>query len=201
MKHWIFLLPKGAVPVRNPATMAPFEDFRTGLTAVSERKDWVPGVLRDTSLTPDQRRTILATGAAKVLPHLPYSEAVLGALAGGTICMLGEVPLPFWPRYTAPDYARLLRCGSAYHRPHRDTNRPAAAGTGPGDAGAHQHVVPVRAWRHPAGFCPGGGTVRHEAKQALLPQPRHVSGGLGPGVCHRFLLQRNARRWRPCSAR
>ncbi|HYF92700.1 MAG TPA: YjjI family glycine radical enzyme [Symbiobacteriaceae bacterium] len=110
--------------MRNPVTMAAYEDLKTGLTAekVGELRSWVSGVLRDTSLTPDQRRATLAVGAAKVLPHLPYSDAACQALAEGTVCMLGEVPLPFWPRYTAPDYARLLRQGSEYLRlkPARD---------------------------------------------------------------------------------
>ncbi|MDF2630111.1 MAG: hypothetical protein K0R39_3942 [Symbiobacteriaceae bacterium] len=104
--------------MRNPATMAAYEDFRTGLTAdkVDDLRNWVSGVLRDTSLTPDQRRATLAAGATKVLPHLPYSDAAVEALADGTVCMLGEAPLPFWPRYTAPDYARLLSHGSDYLR-------------------------------------------------------------------------------------
>lgn len=102
--------------MRNPLTMAPYEDFETGLTPerVPELHTWVGKILRDESLTPDQRRATLALGAAKVLPHLPYSEAARRALSDGTICMLGEVPLPFWPRYTAPDYSRLLRQGSRF---------------------------------------------------------------------------------------
>ncbi|HWI64762.1 MAG TPA: YjjI family glycine radical enzyme [Symbiobacteriaceae bacterium] len=117
--------------MRNPSTMAPFEDLRTGLTPdrVGDLHAWVLRVLRDTSLTPDQRRATLAVGAAKVLPHLPYSDKAVAALASGMVCMLGEVPLPFWPRYTAPDYSVLLKNGSAYLalKPAQDLHEALAA--------------------------------------------------------------------------
>lgn len=102
--------------MRNPATMAAYEDLETGLTPdrVEQLQAWVLDVLRDTSLTPDQRRAALAVGAGKVLPHLPYSPAARQALADGRLCMLGEMPLPFWPRYSAPDYTQLLRNGSRF---------------------------------------------------------------------------------------
>jgi len=110
--------------MRNPVTMSAYEDLRTGLTPerTGDLQSWVRGVLTDTSLTPDQREHSLALGAAKVLPHLPYSEAATADLADGTICMLGEIPLPCWPRYIAPDYARLLQNGSAFLKlkPARD---------------------------------------------------------------------------------
>lgn len=102
--------------MRNPATMASYEDLEFGLAPdrVSDLRVWVSEVLSDSTLTPDQRRTALALGAAKVLPHLPYSAAAREALADGTLCMLGEVPLPYWPRYSAPDYALLLKNGSDF---------------------------------------------------------------------------------------
>lgn len=117
--------------MRNPVTMATYENFRTGLTAekVADLHAWVAGVLRDTTLSPDQRRATLALGAAKVLPHLPCSDAAVAALADGSICMLGEVPQPFWPRYSAPDYTRLLTQGSDYLglRPPQDLHEALAA--------------------------------------------------------------------------
>ncbi len=56
------------------------------------------------------------------LPYPPVSDEALEALEQGVICLLGEGPAPYHPRYVAPDYQKLLEEGSAFFELKPATN-------------------------------------------------------------------------------
>ena len=93
-----------------------FEDLQNGLTArkVEDFQSHVSGILTARDLLVDQQTDALADAAFKTLPYLPVSVGAMGALQSGVLSLLSEGPRPFHPRYVAPDYAHLLRSGSAF---------------------------------------------------------------------------------------
>ena len=94
----------------------PFEHLETGLTPdqVDVFKSLVREVIENPNHLEEQKRLALTDAAFKTLPYLPVSDDALAALGSGEICLLGEGPAPYHPRYVAPDYEKLLREGSAF---------------------------------------------------------------------------------------
>ncbi|KAJ4459928.1 putative YjjI family glycine radical enzyme [Paratrimastix pyriformis] len=99
-----------------PKSFLPFEDFNQGLTAenLPKFKEFVMGVLKSPSLIYDQQRASLAAAAARVFPYPTVSEEAQSLIQKEIIDLIGENGAPFHPRYVAPDYAKLLRVGSAF---------------------------------------------------------------------------------------
>ncbi len=56
----------------------------------------------------------MTDAAYKTLSYPQASKAALKALGEGIICLLGEGPAPYHPRYVAPDYQKLLDEGSDF---------------------------------------------------------------------------------------
>ena len=94
----------------------PFEHLETGMTPedVAYFKNQVRSVIDDPNILEEQKRVAMMDAAFKTLPYPPVSEAALEALGQGVICLLGEGPAPYHPRYVAPDYQKLLEQGSAF---------------------------------------------------------------------------------------
>ena len=76
--------------------------------------DNVLAIIKDTSLDYPQKRAALASAAENSLPYVPLSDRARGYLDRGVIHDLNEGHAPYRPRYILPDYAKLLRQGSAY---------------------------------------------------------------------------------------
>jgi YjjI family glycine radical enzyme len=93
-----------------------FENFTEGLTPgmVELFKQSVADTIHDRSLIYEQKRDALAGMAAATQPYPPMSDEAAELLQSGILCILGEGPAHFYPRYAAPDYARLLQNGSAF---------------------------------------------------------------------------------------
>lgn len=66
------------------------------------------------ALEPWQKRNRLAAEAEATLPAPGLTAQVQGFLEAGILCTLFEGNAPYRPRYVVPDYAVLLRQGSAY---------------------------------------------------------------------------------------
>ena len=100
----------------NPPTFHPFEDLQTGLTpgGVDAFKTHVKNILTAPALLVDQQTDALMDAAYKSMPYPAVSPEARQAIEDEVICLLAEGPAPFHPRYTAPDYERLLRQGSAF---------------------------------------------------------------------------------------
>lgn len=93
-----------------------FEDLETGLTAqtISAFKQHVRSIIEDPHSLEDQKRQGLVDTAFKALPYTTMSNEAIKAIEDGIICLLGEGPTPYHPRYVAPDYQKLLDCGSEF---------------------------------------------------------------------------------------
>lgn len=94
----------------------PFERLETGMTPedVEIFKSQVRSVIEDPNILEEQKRVAMMDAAYKTLPYPAVSEAALEALSQGVICLLGEGPAPYHPRYVAPDYQKLLDEGSTF---------------------------------------------------------------------------------------
>jgi YjjI family glycine radical enzyme len=94
----------------------PFEHLETGMTSedVEQFKSQVRSVIEDPNILEDQKRVAMMDAAFKTLSYPTVSDAALEALGQGMICLLGEGPAPYHPRYVAPDYQKLLEEGSAF---------------------------------------------------------------------------------------
>lgn len=71
-------------------------------------------VICDPKLEYRQKRAALAALAEAGLPYPEVGKTARELLAAGVLCDLNEGHAPARPRYILPDYARLLRKGSAY---------------------------------------------------------------------------------------
>lgn len=96
--------------------MHSYENLTDGLTAKTHDhfKQHVLSILRSPSALVDQKRDMLIDAAYKTLPYPPISNAACKMLETGKICLLGEGPAPYHPRYVAPDFERLLTQGSNF---------------------------------------------------------------------------------------
>lgn len=81
---------------------------------LEELRSTVRGLVADPSLTYRQRVQALAAAAEEAVPPPPVSEACAAALEKRIICDLHEGNAPYRPRYTLPDYARVLERGSDF---------------------------------------------------------------------------------------
>lgn len=99
-----------------PGAFYPFEDLQTGLTpeTVGAFQAHIRSVLAAPDLLVDQQHDALADAAFKTLPYPAVSAEAQRALEDEVLCLLAEGPAPYHPRYTAPDYQRLLDQGSAF---------------------------------------------------------------------------------------
>ncbi|RYH10915.1 YjjI family glycine radical enzyme [Tropicimonas sp. IMCC6043] len=71
-------------------------------------------IVTDPGLSPAQKARFLSLEAENMLPYPKIDDAVAEALAEGVLCDLAEGHAPYKPRYVVPDYAVLLKNGSAY---------------------------------------------------------------------------------------
>lgn len=94
----------------------PFEHLEDGMQPedLKKFKDQVRSVLADPMQLEEQKRLAMMDAAYKTLPYPKVSDAALEALGQGVICLLGEGPAPYHPRYVAPDYQKVLDEGSAF---------------------------------------------------------------------------------------
>jgi len=101
---------------RLPEPFNEFENFTEGLTPamVDLFKKSVSDTIHSRSLIYEQKRDALAGMATATLPYPPMSDEAAELLQSGMLCILGEGPAHYYPRYAAPDYARLLQKGSAF---------------------------------------------------------------------------------------
>lgn len=81
---------------------------------MTEFRTRVEEVLTASTLTYDQRLRRLAGLAVSAMPYPTLSQACREALDKRVICDMFEGNRPFAPRYVLPDYATLLRNGSAH---------------------------------------------------------------------------------------
>lgn len=102
----------------------PFEHLENGMQAgdLAEFKEQVRSVITDPMLLEEQKRVAMMDAAFKSLPYPKVSEAALEALGQGVICLLGEGPAPYHPRYVAPDYQKVLEDGSEFFNLKPATN-------------------------------------------------------------------------------
>jgi YjjI family glycine radical enzyme len=102
----------------------PFEHLENGMQAgdLADFKDQVRSVVADPMLLEEQKRVAMMDAAYKTLPYPTVSEAALEALGQGVICLLGEGPAPYHPRYVAPDFQKLLDEGSDFFNLKPATN-------------------------------------------------------------------------------
>ncbi len=94
----------------------PFEHLESGMSPEQTEvfKQTVQKVLMSPHQLEDQKRQGLQDAAYKTLPYPPMSDAAREAISEGVICLLGEGPAPYHPRYVAPDFKKLLREGSEF---------------------------------------------------------------------------------------
>ncbi len=85
-------------------------------------KDQVRSVVTDPMLLEEQKRVAMMDAAYKTLSYPQVSAAALDALGQGVICLLGEGPAPYHPRYVAPDFQKLLNEGSDFFNLKPATN-------------------------------------------------------------------------------
>ena len=85
-------------------------------------KDQVRSVVTDPMLLEEQKRVAMMDAAYKTLSYPQVSAAALDALGQGVICLLGEGPAPYHPRYVAPDFQKLLNEGSEFFNLKPATN-------------------------------------------------------------------------------
>jgi YjjI family glycine radical enzyme len=99
-----------------PEPFMEFENLEQGLTPslVDLFQQHVSGLLHAPNLIYEQKRDALAATAVASLPYPPLSKSARQLIETGVICLLGEGAAPYHPRYVAPDYARLLKNGSAF---------------------------------------------------------------------------------------
>lgn len=81
---------------------------------ISELTSRAAELVRDTTLSYDQKVRRLATLATETLPYPVVSDACAAALDKRVICDMFEGHAPFTPRYVLPDYERALRQGLDY---------------------------------------------------------------------------------------
>ena len=94
----------------------PFEDLNQGLTPerLEDYKAFVRQVIHAQDSIFEQKRDTLAAAAVNTLPYPPLSPEARALIDSGVICLISEGAAPYHPRYVAPDYARLLKNGSAF---------------------------------------------------------------------------------------
>ncbi len=79
-------------------------------------------IIKDRTLTYEQKIVSLARAAENTLSVLPISKEIQEYRREGIICDLNEGNAPYRPRYIVPDYERFMRQGSEFLRlkPARD---------------------------------------------------------------------------------
>ncbi len=94
----------------------PFEHIETGMSTedLEHFKRHVRELLKNPNQLEDQKRQGLVDAAFKTLSYPRVSDRAVEAIGNGVICLLGEGPAPFHPRYVAPDFGRLLKQGSDF---------------------------------------------------------------------------------------
>ena len=102
--------------VQQPSPFMPFENLEYGLTAdkLDEYKAFVSHTIHAQDMIYEQKRDTLAAIAVNALSYPPLSPEALELIEAGVICLISEGAAPYHPRYVAPDYAHLLRHGSAF---------------------------------------------------------------------------------------
>lgn len=73
-------------------------------------------IIKDRTLTYEQKLISLARAAENTLQVLPVSEELKEYKAEGIICDLNEGNAPYRPRYIVPDYERFMKQGSEFLR-------------------------------------------------------------------------------------
>jgi YjjI family glycine radical enzyme len=71
-------------------------------------------VVKETSLTYQQKLVTLAKLAEDSLDVLSLPDRVVELMRSGAVCDMGEGHAPYRPRYVLPDYARFLKQGSDF---------------------------------------------------------------------------------------
>ena len=102
----------------------PFEHLEDGMHTddLEGFKEQVRSVVADPMLLEEQKRIAMMDAAYKTLSYPQVSKAALEALGKGIICLLGEGPAPYHPRYVAPDYQKVLDEGSEFFNLKPATN-------------------------------------------------------------------------------
>ena len=93
-----------------------FENIETGMTAETYEmmKQRVREIVNAPDTLIDHKRDMLVDTAFKTLSYPPISKEARQLIENGTICLLGEGPAPYHPRYVAPDFKRLLEQGTEF---------------------------------------------------------------------------------------
>lgn len=73
-------------------------------------------IIKDKSVTYDQKIINLARAAEETLNVLPITEKAQKLMEEGIICDLNEGHAPYRPRYIVPDYEKFMREGSEFLR-------------------------------------------------------------------------------------
>jgi YjjI family glycine radical enzyme len=94
----------------------PFENLKKGLTPerLEDYKAFVKQTIHARDSIYEQKRDTLAAAAVNALPYPSISLEALELIESGVICLISEGAAPYYPRYVAPDYARLLKNGSSF---------------------------------------------------------------------------------------
>ncbi len=99
-----------------PKPFMEFEDLQDGLTPEKAEvfKQNIADILHAPNLIFEQKRDALAATAVGSQAYPALSAEARDLLHRGILCLLGEGAAPYHPRYVAPDYAHLLKNGSAF---------------------------------------------------------------------------------------
>lgn len=99
-----------------PEPFKKFEDLEKGLTpenvALFQQK--VSELIHEPDTIYEQKRDALAATAIASMPYPAFSSEARDLIEKNIICLLAEGAAPYHPRYVAPDYAHLLKNGSAF---------------------------------------------------------------------------------------
>ncbi len=97
-------------------SMLPFEDFTEGLTSetLPGFRSFVEDTLRAPGLIYDQQRDALAAAAMRTLPYPEVSAEARELIRREVLELIAEGGRPYYPRYSAPLYDRLLSQGSDF---------------------------------------------------------------------------------------
>lgn len=99
-----------------PEPFLEFENLETGLSAdnLNLFKENIAKIIHKPDMIYEQKRDALVGAAIASMPYPPMSTKARELIEQGIICLLAEGAAHFHPRYTAPDFERLLKNGSAF---------------------------------------------------------------------------------------